>query len=154
MSEGPNGAREVVEAWYAALQAGNVENVVAGLHPELQASVVGSTPVSGRFDGRDAFIAGTLQAVFAKLDPGRSRFAQTWRIFAADGNRVVGMMSGDAMARNGRPYDGVYCQLFTIRDNLIAEYVEFVDTVLVEAALFDNPLQREEAMSRPQLALS
>src|SRR5215470_17319534 len=47
-------ARSVVESWYTALAAGDVDRVVAGFHPDVVASVVGSTPVSGRFFGRDA----------------------------------------------------------------------------------------------------
>jgi len=149
-----NDARSVVERWYTALAAGDVDGVVAGFHPDVVASVVGSTPVSGRFIGRDAFLAGTLGVVFEALDPQRARFAKDWSIFAVDGQRVVGLMSGDAVARNGHPYNSIYCQLFTIGCGQIVEYLEFVDTVVVEAALFDNPLVRPSELQREPMSIT
>jgi ketosteroid isomerase-like protein len=94
-----------------------------------------------------------MGVVFAALDPQRAQFAQRWSIFAVDGQRVVGLMSGDAVAKNGRPYNSVYCQLFTVGDGQITEYVEFVDTVLVEAALFGNPLTRPSQLQREPLRI-
>ena len=147
-------ARSVVERWYTALAAGDVDGVVAGFHSDVVASVIGSTPVSGRFEGRDAFLAGTLGVVFESLDPEQIRFAKSWSIFAVDGPRVVGLMTGDAVAKNGRPYDSIYCQLFTIGDGQIVEYLEFVDTVVVEAALFDNPLTRPSEPQRAPMSIT
>ena len=146
--------RSVVARWYTALAAGDVDGVVTGFHPDVVASVIGSTPVSGRFKGRDAFLAGTLGVVFDSLDPGQTRFAKTWSVFAVDGQRVVGLMTGDAVAKNGRPYNSIYCQLFTIGDGQIVEYLEFVDTVVVEAALFDNPLVRPSEMRREPMTIT
>ena len=147
-------ARSVVARWYTALAAGDVDAVVAGFHPDVVASVIGSTPVSGRFKGRDAFLAGTLGVVFDSLDPGQTRFAKTWSVFAVDGQRVVGLMTGDAVAKNGHPYNSIYCQLFTINDAQIIEYVEFVDTVVVENALFDNPLTRPPERRRSPMSIT
>jgi ketosteroid isomerase-like protein len=147
-------ARSVVERWYTALAEGDVDGVIAGFHRDLVASVIGSTPVSGKFEGRDAFLAGTLGVVYAALDPQQSQFAQNWTIFAVDGQRVVGLMTGDAMGSNGRPYDSVYCQLFTIGDGQIIEYFEFLDTVVIESALFDNPLARPSELQREKLSIS
>jgi ketosteroid isomerase-like protein len=146
--------RSVVERWYTALAAGDVDAVVAGFHPDVVGSVVGSTPVSGRFQGRDEFLAGTLSVVFEALDPKSVRFAQNWLIFAVDGQRVVGLMTGDAVAKNGHPYNSIYCQLFTINDAQIIEYVEFVDTVVVENALFDNPLTRPPERRRSPMSIT
>jgi uncharacterized protein len=146
--------RTIVEQWYKALAAGDVNTVISTFHSELKASVIGTTPVSGRYEGRDAFIAGTLGVVFAALDPERARFAQTWKVFAAEGDRVAGLMAGNATTKSGVPYNSVYCQLFTIADGQIAEYLEFVDTALVESAIFDNPLSNPpSALPRPAMTI-
>jgi uncharacterized protein len=58
--------------------------------------------------------------------------------------RVVGIMHGGGVAKNGIDYDQTYCQIFTIREGKISELHEFFDTVLAEAALFDNKLERPE----------
>jgi uncharacterized protein len=146
--------RSVVERWYTALAAGDFDGVIAAFHPDVIASVIGSTPVSGKFTGRDQFIMGTLGVLLDALDPQQTRFAGSWSIFSVDGQRVVGMMTGDAVAKNGRPYNSVYCQLFTIGDGQIIEYLEFADTVVIEAAIFDNPLVRPSKLHRKPLGLS
>ena len=147
-------ARAVVENWYTALAAGDIDGVIAVFHPDVVARVVGSTPVSGIFRGRDEFLAGTLHVVHQALDPEQTRFGENWAIFAVDGCRVVGLMTGDAVTKNGRPYNSVYCQLFSVADGQITEYLEFVDTVVVEDALFDNPLVRPSKLQREPLSFT
>ena len=149
-----SGAKEVVERWYTALAAGDMDSVVAAFHPDVDASVVGTTPLSGRFSGRDDFIAGAVGVLFDALDPEQARFAQTWSIFSVDGPRVVGLMTGDAVAKNGQPYNSIYCQLFTIGGGQIVEYLEFVDTVRVEAAICDNLLSRPAELRRNPMTIA
>jgi len=151
---GDSGAKEVVERWYIALAAGDMDSVIAAFHPEVTASVVGTTPLSGRFSGRDDFVAATIGVLFDALDPEHVRFAQNWSIFSVDGPRVVGLMSGDAVAKNGEPYNSVYCQLFTIGGGQIVEYLEFVDTVRVEAAICDNLLSRPAELRRNPMTIA
>jgi ketosteroid isomerase-like protein len=146
-------ARLVVEWWYGALAAGDIDGVVAAFQKDVRASVVGTTLVSGRYEGRDAFLYGTMGVDVEELDPERTQFAKRWSIFAVDGPHVVGMMSGDAIAKSGHPYNGTYCQVFTIRGDQIVEYVEFVDTVLIEAALFDNHLAQPRSLEREPLSI-
>jgi uncharacterized protein len=149
-----NDARSVVEQWYAALAAGDFDAVVGAFHPDIDASVIGSTPVSGRFTGRDQFITGTLGVLFDALDPQQIRFATDWSIFSVDGQRVVGMMTADAVSKNGQPYNGAYCQLFTISGSQIVEYLEFADTVVIENAIFNNPLTRPSTLQREPLTVA
>jgi uncharacterized protein len=133
-------SRSVVDAWYTALAAGDMEGVLGGLAEDVVVNVLGSSPVSGRHVGRDAFVAAAVGPIFAALEPETIRFAQRWEIFAADGERVVALMHGDARCKNGRRYDNSYCHLFTIRDGKIVELYEFLDTALVETAIFGKDL--------------
>ena len=149
-----NDSRSVVEQWYTALAAGDFDGVIGAFHPDVVASVIGSTPVSGRFTGRDQFITGTLGVLFDALDPQQTRFATNWSIFSVDGQRVVGMMTADAVGKNGQPYNGAYCQLFTISGDQIIEYLEFTDTVVIENAIFGNPLTRPSTLQREPLTVA
>ena len=41
-----------------------------------------------------------------------------------------------------------------LADGQIVDYLEFVDTVVVEAALFDNPLARPSEMRREPMTIT
>ena len=60
----------------------------------------------------------------------------------ADDQRVVAIMEGGGETRSGVSYDQTYCEIFRFRDGKLIEMHAFFDTVLAEAALFDNPLAR------------
>jgi uncharacterized protein len=141
MADTTQASRSVVENWYTALAAGDMDGVVGALAEDLVAHVGGRTPVSGRHEGRDAFVAGAIGPVFAALDPGTVRFAKKWEIVAAEGERVVTMMEGEARTHDGKLYDNTYCHLFTVRDGKIVELHEFLDTALLQDVIFGQPVE-------------
>jgi ketosteroid isomerase-like protein len=127
-------------AFYEALAAGDFDALAALHSDDIVFNLVGSTPVSGRWEGK-AVCFGPIVAdgVIGKLVPESVRFSREWRIMCADENCVVGLMRGGGLAKNGHDYSQTYCQIMTIRDGLIVELHEFFDTALVELALNDNP---------------
>lgn len=141
----------LAERYYQALADGDFE-ALADLHADDVAfNLVGSTPVSGRWEGK-AECFGPLVAdnVVGKLVPETVQFSRKWAIMCADEDRVVGMMYGGGMGTNGHEYLQTYCQIMTIRDGKIAELHEFFDTALVELALNDNPTAKGPSeVSRP-----
>lgn len=138
--------RKLMEKWYTALSQGDFRAMIE-LHPDdVVFNLIGNTPVSGRYVGKKLVFQTVLaEKVVAALKPESVKFGKRWRIMAADDNCVVGLMQGGGIGKNGEAYDQTYCQIFTIRDGLIAEIHEFFDTVLVEKALFSNNLERPEA---------
>jgi ketosteroid isomerase-like protein len=137
--------RRLIERWYEALAAGDFQTIFDMHHDDVVYNMVGNTPVSGRIYGKDACCNGMIaQKLLDKLVPDEVRFAKRWKIVAAEGDRVVGLMQGGGPTRNGQSYEQTYCEIFTIRDGKIAEMHNFFDTVLVEQCLFDNPLERPE----------
>jgi ketosteroid isomerase-like protein len=141
MTDTTQASRSVVENWYRALAAGNMEGVVGALAEDLVAHVAGRTPVSGTHEGRDAFVQNAIAPMFAALNPETVRFAHRFEIFAADGERVVAMMEGDARTHDGALYDNSYCHLFTVRDGQIVELHEFLDTALLRDVIFGQPVE-------------
>jgi uncharacterized protein len=139
----PESSRAVIERFYAALEAFDVETLLDLHHEDCVVHVLGRTPVSGRFAGREG-LAEVAAKVFEQLVPDQVRFATRWRIVAVDGDCVVAFMQGGGPTLGGVPYDQTYCQVFHLRDGRIAEMHEFLDTVVVEAALFGNHLERPQ----------
>lgn len=138
--------RELVERWYRALAANDFDTIFDLHHDDVVYNMVGNTPVSGRLYGKDACCRGMIgEKLLEKLVPEEIRFAREWKIVAAEGDRVVGLMRGGGPTRDGELYEQTYCEIFTIRDGKIVEMHNFFDTVLVEQCLFDNPLRRREA---------
>ncbi len=141
----------VATAFYEALAAGDFDALAALHSDDIVFNLVGSTPVSGRWEGK-AVCFGPIVAdgVIGKLVPETIRFSREWRIMCADEDRVVGLMRGGGTATNGHEYLQTYCQIMTIRDGLIVELHEFFDTALVELALNDNPtVKGPSAPERP-----
>ena len=137
--------------YYKALEAGDFDALAALHSDDVVFNLVGSTPVSGRWVGKEECF-GPLVAdnVVGKLVPETVQFSRQWRIMCAGENRVVGIMRGGGMAANGHEYLQTYCQVMTIRDGKVAELHEFFDTALAELALNDNPTAKgPSAPARP-----
>ncbi|MEP3052232.1 MAG: nuclear transport factor 2 family protein [Erythrobacter sp.] len=130
----------IAESFYRALEDGDFE-ALANLHSDdVVFNLVGSTPVSGRWVGKaECFGPLVADRVVGKLVPETIQFSREWRIMCADENRVVGLMRGGGMGRNGHDYQQTYCQIMTIKDGAITELHELFDTALVELVLNDNP---------------
>ncbi len=133
----------VAEAFYQALADGDFD-ALAALHSEdVVFNLLGSTPVSGRWEGKaECFGPLVADGVVGKLVPETVQFSRKWRIMCADENRVVGIMYGGGMGKNGHEYLQTYCQIMTIKDGIIVEMHELFDTALVELVLNDNPTEK------------
>ncbi|MEM1197179.1 MAG: nuclear transport factor 2 family protein [Pseudomonadota bacterium] len=130
----------VAEQFYHALADGDFEALAALHSDDVVFNLLGSTPVSGRWEGKAACFGPLVaDAVVGKLDPATVQFSRQWRIMCADEDRVVGLMVGGGMGNNGHEYLQTYCQIMAIRDGLIVEMHELFDTALVELVLNDNP---------------
>lgn len=131
-------SRRVIEGFYEAVAAGDMETVVAIFADDVEVEVMGQSPISGRHVGRADFLAHAMGPVIDALDPETIELAATWEIFAAEDDRVVARMTGRATSKAGKRYDNSYCQLFRVRDGRIAEMYEYLDTALLEDAIFSG----------------
>jgi uncharacterized protein len=136
--------RALIERWYTALYEGDFETMMS-MHPEdVIFNMIGNTPVSGRYVGKDVAFGIIIAQVVNSLVPETVKFGKKWKIMAADDQRVVGIMQGGGMGKNGEEYAQTYCHIFTIKGGLIVELHDFFDTVLAEKVVFDNHLERPE----------
>lgn len=140
-------ARQVIEAYYAALAAGDLQRFVDLHSPDVVFDLPGSLPVSGHFEGRDACLAGVIQPFLGTFDPERTTFGQQYRILCADDRRVAALMRGGGPTTSGGTADVIFVQVFTVRDGLITHMHEQLDTAHIEDACFANPLRDHRALT-------
>lgn len=99
---------------------------------DVRWTVIGSTPISGTYQGKSAFLekaAGKLTAKFA--GPLTARIVDV----SADGDKVFLQWEGSARTTDGRPYEQAYCWVLTMSEGEVVEALAYLDTELVSAVL-------------------
>lgn len=134
--------KNLVKEWYRALEAGDADAMLAVQRDDVIYNVHGTTPVSGRFQGKDILVNDIFPKVMGMLQMDTFKFCTKLKTVCADEHRVVTIMQADGQALNGVRYNQTYCHMFGFRDGLISEVWEFFDSVLAEAALNNNPLTK------------
>jgi ketosteroid isomerase-like protein len=100
------------------------------LAPDVEYSVIGTTPVSGSYAGRRAFFDGALLPMGALLAEGTRPLEYD---IIAEGSRVVLMWRGEGVMTNGAPYNQSYCWVMEVRDGQVRRLKAYLDTALVSA---------------------
>lgn len=102
------------------------------LAPEVVWTIAGSSPTAGTYRGREAFLARAVRPFAGRLQtPVRPSATQIW----ADGEHVIIHWSGDAVARDGKPYHNDYVWIFRMHDDKAVEVHAFLDLVPYEDVL-------------------
>ncbi len=132
--------------YFQAMSDSDWVTVEAMYHDDIVVHMAGTTPASGRLEGKTAVTDNLIaKQVHAALVPGMMHFARRWKVMCADDQRVVAIMEGGGPTRSGDHYDQTYCEIFRFEDGRIIEMHAFFDTALAERALFGNPLRQERA---------
>ena len=129
-------SKAVIQAWFDHLARGDVATAMGLMAQDMRYTVTGSTPLSGTFVGMEEISNRLLGPLFERLD---APIVFTLRELIAEGERVVALANGEARGRHGA-YDNTYCFVFSVRDGAIASVEEYMDTVLVETALYGRTL--------------
>ena len=132
--------REIILNFYKSLENSDFETLNQLWHDDVTLSLIGTTPVSGDFRGKETAINLIENGVLAKLKFDTVSFANKWDIVAVDDNIVVGTMTLKGQSIYNKDYNQIYCQIFTIKDNKIYRLHEFFDTALVESSLYNKDL--------------
>lgn len=123
-------AREVVDTAVLAWIGGNDSAFWRLLADDVRYEVIGTTAVSGVYEGRRAFIASALAPMAALLSVAARPVEYD---IVAEGQRVVLMWRGVGTMMNGEPYNNSYCWVLTITDSKISRIKAYLDTALVDA---------------------
>lgn len=132
--------RETALEYAACLQSGEFERLVTLHHPDLVCSLLGSTLVSGRFRGRDAFYDHTFKHVRGEFADTGEAYHKSSRIACADDQVAVLLLHGGLPTRRGGRYDQNYLQVYRVANGLIVELHELLDTVMLETQIFGKRL--------------
>jgi ketosteroid isomerase-like protein len=122
----------IMQAVMDALAEGDGRPFVAAMADDFTWIMEGTTPWSGRFEGKSAVRKQVLDPLFAQFaTPYRNRAE---RIIAEDDNVVI-LCRGEVRTRAGKDYNNSYCYVIRMQGGKMIELREYFDTALVEAAL-------------------
>lgn len=130
--------KKIIKKFYNSLEKSDFDSLNELWHDDVTLTLIGSTPVSGDFKGKDSAISLIEKGVLANLQFDKVIFANEWSIIAAENDIVVGTMTLQGKSVYNKDYNQIYCQIFTIKDNKIFRLHEFFDTALVETSLYDK----------------
>ena len=100
----------------------------------------GSSPMGRRHEGKQAVL--TLMSGGVGLYDVETPMDIQRQAVAASGEHVFVEMTMNARTGQGKPYTNDYVFVFTIRDGLIVEVHEHLDTLYAQRMLFDPAGQR------------
>jgi ketosteroid isomerase-like protein len=120
---------------YLEISKGNLEPLMTSMAEEITWTIIGSTPISGVFHGRQEVLEGIVRPLGAALE-GHVDF--TFERFIAEDEHVVMLARGRGTAKSGQPYDNTYCIVSRISNGKIHEMTDYVDTELIRSALFGS----------------
>ncbi|HIF10517.1 MAG TPA: nuclear transport factor 2 family protein [Sneathiellales bacterium] len=129
-------SKQVVSDFYRLLSEGDSKGAVALLSDDIVWVCEGTTPVSGRFSG----LKSVLEDFFSVVNDHREE-GITFNILEmfGEGDSVVALVEGFMTGKHG-PYNNLYCQIYRVCDGKIYESLEYLDTALVETALFGKKI--------------
>jgi ketosteroid isomerase-like protein len=113
--------RKGFQAWRDG--TGSVFDLLA---PDAKWTIVGNAPVSRTYKSRQEFLDVVINPFNARLS---SRLIPIVRGLYADGDMVVALFDGEAVARDGKPYRNTYTWYMRVHDKQIVEVIAFFDTI-------------------------
>lgn len=145
-------AREAAVAWATCLQEGDFKRLVGLHHENLVCNLLGTSRVSGRYHGRDAFFSHTIQNVMGVMAVTDEVYLKGYKIVCADERYSVMLLHGGLPTQAGGRYDQNYLQVFRVDGGLITQTHELLDTVMLETEVFGKRLARQPIVPREPLA--
>lgn len=92
----------------------------------------GTTPWSGRFEGKAVVRDRVLRPLFAQF---ATPYVNRAERMIAEGDDVVVLCRGDVVTNAGKRYDNSYCYVIRMQDGKMVELREYFDSALVERVL-------------------
>jgi len=120
--------RKIVQQFYAAGNRGDMDTCFSLIADDIKWTNIGSTSLSGTFQGKAELQEKLLGPLFGRLKQG---IHTTVHRLVAENDYVVAQTSGVAETLDGRPYNNTYCWIIRMQNGKFAEVTEFMDTELV-----------------------
>lgn len=124
--------RRLMQNVFAALENGDGRPFLDALSNEARWSVIGSSPWSRSYEGKQAIVDELMRPLFRQFADQYT--AHATRI-VAEGDVVVVEARGQATTKAGKPYHQTYCYVMRLADGKVCELTEYNDTDLVKQVL-------------------
>ncbi len=128
--------KRIIQQIFDAMAEGHTQPMLDHLADDVSFVVMGTGSWSRRYDGKSV----VLTELFAPL---RARMAGqiilTPQRLIAEGDYVVVQAKGRNTTIDGKAYANAYCNVIRLEAGRIREWVEYCDTLLIEAALGRPP---------------
>jgi uncharacterized protein len=107
--------------------------MIEALADNVTWTIIGSTPLSGSYYGKDDVINRMFAGLRRRLSTG---VEFTIERVIEQGEYAVLVATGKATAVSGRPYNNSYCIVARAVDDRLVEMTDYVDTDLINRALY------------------
>jgi ketosteroid isomerase-like protein len=128
--------RTVIERYVHALQTGDLPTIRASFADNATWTLDGELPLSGTWTGRDTIVDDFYGIAWSLYQPGSVQI-QVTSLFA-DGENVLLEWTSRARTAAGEPYENRCIGVFVVRDGLIEEVREYMDTHYAYRALAET----------------
>jgi ketosteroid isomerase-like protein len=129
-----SGNSKLIADAFAAWEQGDYQPFLEVVADDVTWTVIGSTPISGTFESKQAFLDGAVVPLHGRLaGPIRATVVDVLE----DGEHVILRWKGESASKSGRPYRQVYCWVMRLAGGMVVEATAYLDTELV-ARMFDD----------------
>ena len=121
--------KKVVRDAYSAISKGDAEEFFGKLSDDVEWFFIGSHRFAGTLKGKDQIMNDLFNVLGDQLEG--TGISLEIKQLIAEGDKVVAEMQGTARSVSGKDYNNTYNIILTVKDGLIREMREYLDTELV-----------------------
>jgi ketosteroid isomerase-like protein len=122
--------RQLVGDAFAAWGRGDSKPFFAIVADDVTWTVIGTTPISGTYTSKKAFLDGAVRQLSGRL---QGPILADVKGVNADGDMVFLRWEGKSTGPGERPYEQTYCWALRLAGGKVVEVTAYLDTELVSA---------------------
>lgn len=128
--------RDYVEKLFGFLETGDSAKFFEHVADDVDWTVMGTHPLAGQYQSKDEFV----KATFDRLNPLMVEGVAVLKVnhILISGDEAAVEMTSLSTARNGRPFDNIYCWVVRFHGATIVEVRTYVDSVVVQRLIDEN----------------
>jgi ketosteroid isomerase-like protein len=96
------------------------------LSDDIEWTITGTSPISKTYTSRKQFLDEVIAPLFARLS---KQITPKVRALYADGDTVIALWDGTAVAKDDKPYNNTYSWHMTLKNDRIVKAIAFFDTL-------------------------
>ena len=124
-----NANKKVVRDAYTAISSGDAEGFFDRLSDDVEWYFIGSHRFSGTMKGKEQIVNDLFNVLGDQLEG--TGISLEIKQLIAEGDKVVAEMQGTSRSVSGKDYNNTYNIILTVKNGLITEMREYLDTELI-----------------------